>query len=215
MALRNRSNGFIKTGYSHNCFQTPSRLVNQDLSPFHHTGIEVHPHTTTHAPEIVFNSLYTERLQTLNDKNFKRMDDSIAKAMHTRGMTSIDMGTIAQIEEEEEETSAQPVQLTGCEFTNTEVIFCRLVNCLIQNDEKLLKAKNDFLDIKFDVEKRLNLTSKFSPISMFQRIDRPGKGHITRQEMLKFLAENGHVEGQGFEAKDLGLVMKKKMDYQG
>jgi hypothetical protein len=50
---------------------------------------------------------------------------------------------------------------------------------------------------------------------MFQRIDRPGKGHITRQEMLKFLAENGHVEGQGFEAKDLGLVMKKKMDYQG
>jgi Ca2+-binding EF-hand superfamily protein len=48
---------------------------------------------------------------------------------------------------------------------------------------------------------------------MFQRIDRPGKGHITKQEMLQFLEENGFKAGDGFEAKDLGLIMKNKIDY--
>jgi hypothetical protein len=117
------------------------------------------------------------------------------------------MSTLDPIKEE-------PVPLTGCDFNNTEILFCRLISLLIQNDEKLLRTKGDFLELKFDVEKRLNLTSKFSPVSMFQRIDRPGKGHITKSEMIKFLAENGFHAGHGFDAKDLGLIMKNKMDYQ-
>ena len=48
---------------------------------------------------------------------------------------------------------------------------------------------------------------------MFQRIDRPGKGYITKQEVLHFLDENGFKAGDGFEAKDLGLIMKNKIDY--
>jgi hypothetical protein len=92
-------------------------------------------------------------------------------------------------------------------------LFCKLIACLISNDEALLKAKGDFLNVKCDVERRLNLTSRFSPVSMFQRIDRPGKGHITKQEMLQFFYENGFKAGDGFEAKDLGLIMKNKIDY--
>ena len=48
---------------------------------------------------------------------------------------------------------------------------------------------------------------------MFQRIDRAGKGHITRDEILKFLNENGFKSGQGYLPKDLKLIMKAKIDY--
>lgn len=210
MALRNRQAGVLKTGYSNKGFQTPHRGDNRDLSPLHHSGIEVRPQTTTHAPEIVFNSLYTDRNQTQRSKHV--IDDSVIKAnhkafMHTRGRSSIDFQTLEPIKEE------IPVGLTGCDYATTEHLFCRLITCLIQNDARLLKAKGDFLDIKFDVEKRLNLSSKFSPVSMFQRLDRAGKGHVTRTEMLNFLADNGFKEGEGFVAKDLSLIMKSKMDY--
>ena len=85
---------------------------------------------------------------------------------------------------------------------------------MIQNDEKLLKAKTEFLEVKFDVEQRLNLVNHFSPVSMFQRIDRAGKGHITRDEVLKFLNENGFKSGEGYHPKDLNLIMKSKIDFQ-
>jgi len=84
---------------------------------------------------------------------------------------------------------------------------------LIQNDEKLLQAKTKFLEVKFDVEKRLNLVNHFSPVSMFQRVDRAGKGHITRDEILKFLNENGFKSGKGYHPKDLNLIIKAKIDY--
>ena len=48
---------------------------------------------------------------------------------------------------------------------------------------------------------------------MFQRIDRAGKGHITRDEILKFLNENGFKPGQGYLPKDLKLIMKAKIEY--
>lgn len=86
-----------------------------------------------------------------------------------------------------EETLNMKKQLTGCQFSTLEFLFCKFLIILIQNDEQLLKAKNDFLEVKFNVEKRMNLVNSFSPVSMFQRIDRAGKGHITRQEILKFL----------------------------
>ena len=49
---------------------------------------------------------------------------------------------------------------------------------------------------------------------MFQRIDRAGKGHITKEEVLKFLEQNGFKPGDGYQAKDLNLIMKQKIDYQ-
>ena len=69
-----------------------------------------------------------------------------------------------------------------------------------------MKAKADFLDMRFDMEKRF--LKKFSPIMIFQRIDRAGKGHITRKDFLRFLEENDYVEGHGFSKADLKLVFK-------
>ena len=49
---------------------------------------------------------------------------------------------------------------------------------------------------------------------MFQRIDRAGKGHLTRPDILQFLQENGFEEGHGYEKKDLKLIFKQsKSDY--
>ena len=56
-----------------------------------------------------------------------------------------------------------------------------------------MKAKADFLDMRFDLEKRF--MKRFSPVMLFQRIDRAGKGHITRADVLRFLEECGYVEG--------------------
>lgn len=70
-----------------------------------------------------------------------------------------------------------------------------------------MKAKADFLDLRFDLEKRF--LKRFSPVMLFQRIDRAGKGHITRADVLRFLEENGYVEGQGFSKKDLKLIFKQ------
>ena len=70
-----------------------------------------------------------------------------------------------------------------------------------------MKAKADFLDLRFDLEKRF--LKRFSPVMLFQRIDRAGKGHITRADVLRFLEENSYVEGQGFSKKDLKLILKQ------
>ena len=70
-----------------------------------------------------------------------------------------------------------------------------------------MKAKADFLDLRFDLEKRF--LKRFSPVMLFQRIDRAGKGHITRADVLRFLEENRYVEGQGFSKQDLKLIFKK------
>ena len=48
---------------------------------------------------------------------------------------------------------------------------------------------------------------------MFQRIDRAGKGHINREDVIKFLDENGFRDGEGFHSKDLSLIMKKKINF--
>ena len=70
-----------------------------------------------------------------------------------------------------------------------------------------MKAKADFLDLRFDLEKRF--MKRFSPVMLFQRIDRAGKGHITRADVLRFLEESGYVEGQGFSKQDLKLIFKQ------
>lgn len=56
-----------------------------------------------------------------------------------------------------------------------------------------MKVKADFLDLRFDLENRF--ARRFSPVSLFQRIDRAGKGHITRVDVLRFFKENGLIEG--------------------
>ena len=43
---------------------------------------------------------------------------------------------------------------------------------------------------------------------MFQRIDRAGKGYLTRPDILKFLQECGFKEGLGYSKQDLKLVVK-------
>ena len=123
------------------------------------------------------------------------------------------MDGLNSVAEAPDEYEHPKTHLSGCEYNSLEFLFCKLLTTLINNDERLIKAKSDFLEIKFDVEQRLNLTSRFSPVSMFQRIDRASKGYFGRQEMLTFLKENGFREGEGYEAKDLALVMKNKMYY--
>jgi len=71
------------------------------------------------------------------------------------------------------------------------------------------------LTVKFDVEQRLGLTNKLSPISLFQRIDRAGKGHLTKEDFMRFLNENGFRDGEGFIKQDLKLILKSsKVDFQ-
>lgn len=77
---------------------------------------------------------------------------------------------------------------------------------MITSEEHLMKAKADFMDMRFDMENRF--LKKFSPVMLFQRIDRAGKGHITRMDFLRFLEENGYVEGRGFSKVDLKLVFR-------
>ena len=69
-----------------------------------------------------------------------------------------------------------------------------------------MRAKADFLELRFDIENRFS--KKFSPVMLFQRIDRAGKGHITKQDVLRFLEDNGYVEGRGYTKKDLRLIFK-------
>ena len=69
-----------------------------------------------------------------------------------------------------------------------------------------MKAKADFLELRFDLEKRF--MKKFSPVMLFQRIDRAGKGHITRSDVLRFLEGNGFAEGHGYAKQDLKLIFR-------
>jgi hypothetical protein len=187
-------------------------------------------------PEIVHCSLNTDRILSQRGAMSKNVsfDDSTIKnktrLIHSQqfqkraaqaAFSNRDNSAMVTIEEgsgtiDLDDHRSPPTfqQLTGCDFNTVEFLFCKLIGCLIANDEALLRAKGDFLNVKCDVEKRLNLASRFSPVSMFQRIDRPGKGYITRQEMLQFLEENGYRAGEGFEGKDIGLIMKSKIDYQ-
>ena len=70
-----------------------------------------------------------------------------------------------------------------------------------------MKAKADFLDLRFDLEKRF--LKKFSPVMFFQRIDRAGKGHLTKKDVLVFLEENGFPEGQGYHKDELKMIFKQ------
>lgn len=71
-----------------------------------------------------------------------------------------------------------------------------------------MKVKADFLNLRFDLENRL--MKKFSPVMLFQRIDRATKGHITRQDVLRFLDENGYVEGESYSKADLKLIFRQQ-----
>lgn len=82
---------------------------------------------------------------------------------------------------------------------------------MIETEESLMKAKADFLDLRFDLENRF--MKKFSPVMLFQRIDRAGKGHLTRQDVLRFLEENGFIEGEGFSKGDLKLIFRQVKTY--
>jgi len=48
---------------------------------------------------------------------------------------------------------------------NTQFLLCKFFLALIQTEEQLMKAKADFLDLRFDLEYRL--TRKFSPVALF------------------------------------------------
>ena len=51
-------------------------------------------------------------------------------------------------------------------------------------------------------------------MQIFQRLDRAGKGYLTRPDILKFLSECGFEEGLGYSKRDLKLVVKQtKTDY--
>ena len=56
---------------------------------------------------------------------------------------------------------------------------------MISNEERLMKAKADFMDLRYDVMQKLQ--QKFSPLMLFQRIDRANKGHLTREDVLAYL----------------------------
>ena len=100
----------------------------------------------------------------------------------------------------------RPTQLVSFEATETMRLLCQFFEVLISAEERLMAGKADFLELRFDTERRLG--NKVSPISFFQRIDRAAKGHITRQDMLTFLDENGYPAGVGYEREDLKLVLK-------
>lgn len=98
-----------------------------------------------------------------------------------------------------------------CQENTTQVLLCRLIEMLIDHAERLSVAKREFLELHFDCEERFNRT--FSPIQLFQRIDRAGKGHLTRKDILNFLQENGF--GNTICPTDLKLVVKQtKTDYE-
>ena len=46
-----------------------------------------------------------------------------------------------------------------------QYLMCKYILLLIENDEALMKAKQEFLELRFDFEQRL--LKKFSPIQLF------------------------------------------------
>lgn len=139
-------------------------------------------------PEIVHCSLNTDRILSQREavsKNVSFNDSAVKnqRLIHsqqfqgrrtngaysnpdTSAMVTIEEGS-GTIDLHDHRPAPQFEQLTGCDFNTVEFLFCKLIVCMIANDEALLRAKGDFLNVKCDVEKRLNLTSKFSPVSMF------------------------------------------------
>ena len=80
-----------------------------------------------------------------------------------------------------------------------EFFLCQLIFCLIANEQKLAKAKHLYAQ-----------TPDFSPVRLFQRIDRAAKGYLTREDIKSFMRENGL-----FEVGQLSLVVqKKKLTFQ-
>ena len=95
-------------------------------------------------------------------------------------------------------------QTTGTKEITAPFLLCQLIQCLINNDEKLQKARQDFLNLNFDARSQ----KQFSPVQLFQRIDRAGKGYLTRKDILSFLAENGFKPGSGWQKSELKLIFK-------
>ncbi len=48
----------------------------------------------------------------------------------------------------------------------------------------------------------------FSPVQLFQRIDRASKGHLTRLDFKQFFEENGYKH-----VSDLAIVIKVKTTF--
>ena len=80
-----------------------------------------------------------------------------------------------------------------------EFFLCQLIFCLISNEQKLARAKHAYAT-----------TPDFSPVRLFQRIDRAAKGYLTRADIKAFMGENGLLE-----VEQLSLVVqKKKLTFQ-
>jgi hypothetical protein len=82
MALRNRN--VIKTGYTHNSFQTPSRDViprNSFIGSANISYLDVNPQTEMLAPEIVHCTINTDRILSQREAVSKNVsfDDSTMK----------------------------------------------------------------------------------------------------------------------------------------
>ena len=54
---------------------------------------------------------------------------------------------------------------TGVQSGDTQFLLCKFFRSLIETEEHLMKAKADFLEMRFDLERRL--LKKFSPIMLF------------------------------------------------
>lgn len=110
---------------------------------------------------------------------------------------------------EESQSELRPPELSNNsnQQGDTQFLLCKFFVVLIEAEEKRMTAKADFMDLRFDLESRFG--RKFSPVTLFQRIDRAGKGHLSRADVLKFLEENGFTVGQGYTQEDLKLIFKE------
>lgn len=103
----------------------------------------------------------------------------------------------------------RPAELTNNsnQQGDTQFLLCKYFVALIEAEELKMKVKADFMELRFDLENRF--MRKFSPVTLFQRIDRAGKGHLTRADIVKFFEENGFDVGHGYTQADLKLIFKE------
>jgi len=71
---------------------------------------------------------------------------------------------------------------------------------LVSNDQKLAQAKH-----------RLAALKGFSPVQMFQRLDRASKGYLTHEDLTDFYREN---DLQSPNSNELKLIVRSKTTYQ-
>ena len=145
--------------------------------------------------------------QMMADQSFHRSDLMVSQRKNlnsTRGLEVIRDETMTTDRSDVLESSSK--ELSNAELTagRTQYLLCQLFLTMMSNEERLMKAKADFMDLRFDLTHKFQ--QKFSPIMLFQRIDRANKGHLTRDDVLNFLQENGFTVGNGYSKADLKLV---------